>query len=219
MKEATCAAPAFHLPGGYRVNLIAGRFEAARGRCRRAHRVFLRESRGMRRAMNLLKLADRHVCVDPRQVLEYSIIRSTQSEPPARSESGLTLASVMPRVSRLKLPPLDLGKESLGQRISRLRKERGFTQVELSERIGLIQSLVCDYEKDRLRLSAEMALRFALALDMTVDDLLRPKGSRAVSKQPSRRVLRRLEKIDTLPAHQQNAVLKSIDMMLKGIAS
>lgn len=125
----------------------------------------------------------------------------------------------MPRVSRLKLPPLDLGKESLGQRISRLRKERGFTQVELSERIGLIQSLVCDYEKDRLRLSAEMALRFALALDMTVDDLLRPKGSRAVSKQPSRRVLRRLEKIDTLPAHQQNAVLKSIDMMLKGIAS
>jgi hypothetical protein len=70
-----------------------------------------------------------------------------------------------------------------------------------------------------LRLSAEMALRFALALDVTVDELLRPKRSKAVGKLPSRRVLRRLEKITTLPAHQQNAVLKSIDLMLKGLAS
>jgi transcriptional regulator with XRE-family HTH domain len=125
----------------------------------------------------------------------------------------------MPRVSRLKLPPLDLGKEPISERITRLRKERGFTQIELAERIGLIQSLVCDYEKNRLRLSAERALRFALALDVTVDELLRPKRSKAVAKLPIRRVPRLLEKITTLPAHQQNAVLKSIDLMLKGLAS
>lgn len=107
----------------------------------------------------------------------------------------------------------------MGRRITRLRKERGFTQVELAERIGLIQTLVCDYEKDRLRLSAEMALRFALALDITVDELLRPKNTKPVGRQPSRKVLRRLERINALPLHQQNAVLKSIDMTLKGVAS
>jgi transcriptional regulator with XRE-family HTH domain len=123
----------------------------------------------------------------------------------------------MPRISRLKLPPLNLGKESIGERIRRIRKERGFTQIELAERIGLIQSLVCDYEKDRLRLSAEMALRFAIALEISVDDLLRPKNTKAVSKQPSRKVLRRLESIESLPSHQQQTVLKTIDTMLRGL--
>jgi transcriptional regulator with XRE-family HTH domain len=125
----------------------------------------------------------------------------------------------MPRVSRLQLPPLDLGRESVGERITRIRKERGFTQIELAERIGLIQSLVCDYEKDRLRLSAEMAIRFAIALDISVDELLRPKNKTTVSKQPSRKVLRRLELIESLPSHQQQTVLKTIDTMLKGLRS
>jgi transcriptional regulator with XRE-family HTH domain len=125
----------------------------------------------------------------------------------------------MPRVSRLRLPRLDLGKETIGERITRLRKERGFTQVELAERIGLIQSLVCDYEKDRLRLSAEMALRFALALDISVDELIRPKNTKPVAKQPTRKVLRRLELIESLPSHQQQTVLKTIDTMLKGLRS
>ena len=39
----------------------------------------------------------------------------------------------MPRKSRLKLPPLDLGKETFGQRLTRLRKERGYTQVTLAK--------------------------------------------------------------------------------------
>jgi transcriptional regulator with XRE-family HTH domain len=124
----------------------------------------------------------------------------------------------MPRVSRLKLPPLDLGKETLGQRITRIRKERGFTQVELAERIGTIQTLVCDYEKDRLRLSAEMALRFALALEISVDELLRPKSSKTVSRQPGRKVLRRLEQIESLPGTQQSVLLKTIDTFLENAA-
>lgn len=124
----------------------------------------------------------------------------------------------MPRVSRLELPSLDLGKETLGQRITRLRKERGFTQVELAERIGLIQTLVCDYEKDRLRLSAEMALRFALALEISVDELLRPKSTKTVSKRPSRKVLRRLEQIESLPGTQQSVLLKTIGTFLENAA-
>ena len=48
----------------------------------------------------------------------------------------------MPRVSRLKLAPLDPGGETIGRRVARFRKERGFTQVELAEKIGIIQSIV-----------------------------------------------------------------------------
>lgn len=124
----------------------------------------------------------------------------------------------MPRVSRLVLPPLDTGKETPGQRITRIRKARGFTQVELAERIGLIQTLVCDYEKDRLRLSAEMAVRFAMALEISVDQLLRSESAQTFGKQPSRKVLRRIEMIETLPPTQQSVLLKTIDMFLENAA-
>jgi DNA-binding XRE family transcriptional regulator len=60
----------------------------------------------------------------------------------------------MPRESTLKLAPLPRGKESLGQRLARFRKERGYTQTELAAKIGLIQALVSDYERDKLRMNS-----------------------------------------------------------------
>ena len=62
----------------------------------------------------------------------------------------------MPRKRTQELPPLDFGNETVGQRLARVRKERGYTQVELAKKIGITQTLVSDYETDRLRLSAEM---------------------------------------------------------------
>ena len=56
----------------------------------------------------------------------------------------------MPQVSKLKLRPLEYGNETLGQRIARIRKERGYTQVELAQRIGIIQSIVSAIEPDSL---------------------------------------------------------------------
>ena len=94
--------------------------------------------------------------------------------------------------TRVIVVPMIRGKETLGQRLARLRKERGFTQVELAEKIGIVQTLVTDYETDRLRLSAEMALRFALALHVTVDELLRPKSGASPKRKPSRKVLREI---------------------------
>jgi len=68
-----------------------------------------------------------------------------------------------------------------------------------------------DYERDKLRLNAEMAVRFAIALEVSTDELLGLNSAngggkskaKSEGKKPSRRVLRRLEKIESLPAHQQ----------------
>jgi transcriptional regulator with XRE-family HTH domain len=123
----------------------------------------------------------------------------------------------MPRASKLKLPPIDWGKESPGARLARLRKERGYTQVELAEKMGLVQTLVTDYERGKLRLNAEMILRFATALEVTTDDLLQPGGPKPLRK-PSRRVLRRLERIESLPPRQQSTLLRTIDTFLEANA-
>jgi transcriptional regulator with XRE-family HTH domain len=121
----------------------------------------------------------------------------------------------MPKVSRFKLPPVDFGGETLGERITRIRKERGFTQVELASRIGIIQTIISATESDERKLSAEMAVRFAQALDVSMDELLGPGRQPRRGRKPSRKILRRLEKIETLPRTQQTAVLKTIDNALE----
>jgi transcriptional regulator with XRE-family HTH domain len=120
----------------------------------------------------------------------------------------------MPKKSTLKLPPIDFGSEGLGKRLARIRKERGFTQVQLAGQIGIIQSLVSDYETDRLKLSAEMAVRFALALGVTTDELLHSSVKTTPGKAPSRKVLRRLEQIESLPRRKQEALIMTIDQFL-----
>ena len=121
----------------------------------------------------------------------------------------------MPKVSRFKLPPVDFGGETLGRRIARIRKERGFTQVELAARIGIIQTIISAVESDERKLSAEMAVRFAQALDVSMDELLGPGRREKKARKPSRKILRRLERIETLPKTQQTAVLKTIDNALE----
>jgi transcriptional regulator with XRE-family HTH domain len=124
----------------------------------------------------------------------------------------------MPRKPTRQLPPLDYGNETVGQRLARLRKERGYTQVDLAKKIGIIQTLISDYELDKLRLSAEMAVRYSMALDITVDDLLTPKtaAKRKNSKQPSLKVVRRMDEIEKLPPRQQAFVLSALDSILRG---
>jgi len=72
----------------------------------------------------------------------------------------------MPRISKLNRPPIDFGGETLGQRVARIRKERGVTQVDLAEKMGLVQNIVPAIGRNRLKLTAEMAVRFATAQDV-----------------------------------------------------
>ena len=131
-------------------------------------------------------------------------------------ETSPYTAAIMPRKKAPQSVPgseLELPRE----RLSRLRKERGWTQVELAERVGLSQTLISDYERGRLRLNADIVVRLANALEVTADDLLQPNGRQhSLRRKPSLRVLRRLEKIEKLPAHQQNTLLKTIDTFLRG---
>jgi transcriptional regulator with XRE-family HTH domain len=129
------------------------------------------------------------------------------------------MLDAMARKSRLKPVSVPADKEAVGQRLARIRKERGYTQVELAEKIGLIQALVSDYERGKLRLNAEMLTRFALTLEVSSDELLGIKAGKTNGRKPSRRVLRRLERIEALPPHQQSTLLKTIDTFLRGASA
>jgi transcriptional regulator with XRE-family HTH domain len=119
----------------------------------------------------------------------------------------------MPKTSHS--PPRRTGHaETLGERLARIRKERGFTQVELAQKAGTIQAVISDYERGRVRPHATMVGRLAQALGVTADELLgialsTPANGHGVS----RRILRRMQVLEQLPAHDQKSILKLIDAL------
>lgn len=111
---------------------------------------------------------------------------------------------------------MDTDQNTIGTRIAHLRKERGLTQVQLAERIGIGQTLITDYERGKLRLHAEMVIRFAMALEVSTDDLLGVQIPAKDAYNPSLRLIRRWQKIEKLPKFQQKILLKTIDNFLEG---
>ena len=58
------------------------------------------------------------------------------------------------------------------QKIKALRKEKGLSQQELAEIIGVSQRSVSGYEKDTREPSIEILTKIAIVLDKTLDDLI-----------------------------------------------
>jgi transcriptional regulator with XRE-family HTH domain len=120
----------------------------------------------------------------------------------------------MPQPSRSELPPVNIGGETFGQRLERFRKEKGYTQKELAQKIGISQVLISKYEKGTLSLSAEMLFRFAKALNISSDKILGLEGSDSKEKAPSLRIIKRVRKIEKLPPSQQKAILHTLDLAI-----
>jgi transcriptional regulator with XRE-family HTH domain len=153
-------------------------------------------------------LIPRTVC----KIILYVLLRQRLSK--------ITLYTApMPKRATITKPPLDYDGETIGQRLARLRKQRGYTQVELAEKIGTRQALITAYETDRRALSAEMAVRFAVAMELSTDELLHPKIRKKSAAKPSLKVMRRMEQIEQLPENKQSFILTALDSLLRGAAA
>jgi transcriptional regulator with XRE-family HTH domain len=103
---------------------------------------------------------------------------------------------------------------ALGKRLARLRKERGYTQVELAEKTGVVQVIISDYERGKLRPHPDMIVRLAKAMQISADELLGLSAPQANTPPVNRRFLRRLQAVDKLPKRDQEALLRTIDAFL-----
>ena len=107
---------------------------------------------------------------------------------------------------------------SLGQRLRELRKQRGFTQVELAKILGTSQRMIAYYEAQGGNVSADMMAKLADALDVSVDQLL--NGQKSPSRKPQQppndlRLMRKLRLVERLPAKDRRSVLQIIDVLLE----
>jgi transcriptional regulator with XRE-family HTH domain len=105
--------------------------------------------------------------------------------------------------------------ETIGQRVARLRKEKGITQKEMAEMLGVTQPVVSDYEHDELRLHGELIVKLAEILGASANEILGlEKNGKTAGGMKNRRLYRRVEAIDKLPKRDQEALLRTIDAFL-----
>jgi transcriptional regulator with XRE-family HTH domain len=114
--------------------------------------------------------------------------------------------------------PSKTNMETIGQRIARIRKQKGYTQGQLAKIMGITQGLASAYELGRLQLKADIIIQYAIALKVSADEILGLKSSDLlhVDTKISLKLVRRMQKIDSLPTSEQKVLLHTIDTFLKG---
>ena len=105
-----------------------------------------------------------------------------------------------------------------GQRLALLRKERGLTQIQVADALGISQQQLLSFEKGRRRIPASLLPTLAALLDVSVDDLLgltSPKTKRG----PSSKLEIQLEMLKRLPRSKQRFVSQMLEAVLQKTGS
>lgn len=66
-------------------------------------------------------------------------------------------------------------------KLEQLRKDKGLSQAELAKELGVDQSTVCLWEKEKTFPRVEVAIRLAEALGCTLEEIYRTKRTCGVS--------------------------------------
>ncbi len=105
---------------------------------------------------------------------------------------------------------------ALGLRIAQLRKERGWTQQALAEKLGVAQQTLAHYEVARIRIPAStlplLATLFVTPIDVLVGHA---QNSQNTGKRgPAPKWQQQIEAIAQLPKAQQRFVSQMLDTVL-----
>ncbi|MEL7196445.1 MAG: helix-turn-helix transcriptional regulator [Bacteroidota bacterium] len=100
---------------------------------------------------------------------------------------------------------------NIGGVISTLRKEKGWSQGELAERIDLSREMIGKYERNENLPSIEMALKIATAFGVTLD-YLTGKGSFA---SYDKETVERIEGIQSMDDDTRSVLFNVIDTYIQ----
>jgi plasmid maintenance system antidote protein VapI len=114
------------------------------------------------------------------------------------------------------MPQINFSSITVGKRVAQFRRQNGLTQQELANGIGVPRYIVSDCETGRIHLNDEMIIRFSCALNITADELLGMNGKTNQSNtDSSRRIMRRLRQIESLPETRKKTILHTLDDLIR----
>jgi transcriptional regulator with XRE-family HTH domain len=104
--------------------------------------------------------------------------------------------------------------KKLGSRIATLRKERGLTQTQLGEMIGVSQQQIVSFEKGRRKVPVSALPKLSDALRAPVEELIGVE-SKPGKRGPTPKLQLQLEQLQQLPRSKQRFVTEMLDTVLQ----
>ena len=105
---------------------------------------------------------------------------------------------------------------SFGEKIKKLRKERGWSQDAFAEQVGIHGRHVGKYEIGRALPNAETLIRIAKALDVSLDYLFLEEGDpNPASRIRDRELLHAFETVDQMQDEDKRTIKSLIDAYIK----
>jgi len=102
--------------------------------------------------------------------------------------------------------------EGLGDRLSRLRRAKGWNQTELGKRMGVRGSHISKLERGSVIPRADILPRLSEVLGVSADYLL--TGRSFGEMQRDYRLRDRMELLETLPEPQRNHLIEFLDALV-----
>ena len=103
-----------------------------------------------------------------------------------------------------------------GQRLSALRKERGYSQKELADLLQISRNNLAYYERSAKNPTTDFVTRCAEALDVKVTDLIEAETTRRKKTGPKPILEKQFEILRMMPKRDQEFVSKMIEHYLAG---
>lgn len=100
-----------------------------------------------------------------------------------------------------------------GQRLSYFRKQRGMTQQEFADALGISRNLVLHYERNCSNPTMDFVLKASRMLEVSLDELFELKPEKEKSGPPPR-VKKLSERLTGLPKTKQGVVLEMLESYL-----
>lgn len=126
---------------------------------------------------------------------------------------GLPLDSCNPRYSGA-MPagrPARRERPEFGERLYHLRTQRGFSQKQMAEKLGITQQSYGAWERRSTALKPEQLASLVKTLECGVEELIGHRPPRRRGGGPAGRVRRVFEALTQLPRHQQNKVAEFVE--------
>jgi len=101
-----------------------------------------------------------------------------------------------------------------GKRLSKVRRAKGLSQTELADLLGVSAKAIDYYERRARNPSVDFVSKAAEALSVSFDDLVGGADRKNQKPGPSKKLLRQLEQIQSLPKNKQRFVSELLDTVL-----
>ena len=105
--------------------------------------------------------------------------------------------------------------KAMGARISQARKEKGLTQQQVADQLGIAQQTYAHYEVGNARVPASTPPLLGQMFGLTPNDLMgQSVSSRKAKPGPMSRLDQQIERIRQLPRTKQNFVVELLDAVI-----